>query len=488
MTNSKPAELPTTRELQSSVESTETQIQAADYQVGGGDWNKLSQPKSTEALPALTITGLEDGLEPAASRNPGDNAIAHERTELLDLARQSSMSPEQLTTFQNNLNRFEQRVENNPQEIVDTYNQIDRLFKAGGASVVGSTGGAQIAFEVLNQAADPRSIQQGNGQTCAVASLESRIYARHPSAAAELVADASLDGSYRGRQIDHQSIASYQYPNFPTNETERSYASQVFQITAANVFQRLNPDSEPNAEYILTPAQPGRIRMEALVNNQTGAFIANNPKIEVTDGETLRQLNNLITGTNEEPFVINLPENPTEQDFRATLDRLNATGNYPALLAIRADSDLVQGSSEGSISHHIVALEPGADQSHVFINNQTRGKAGDYEVSVTDAFNGMRMNDDLAANATWVTRESVGIHSLQDLANRETLPTDVIKNLQNSILQYKPEHIRAIESAYQGQYNESISTFLTDDLKLSDQQMERLGFEHSLFSGWSLKD
>jgi hypothetical protein len=98
----------------------------------------------------------------------------------------------------------------------------------------------KLASDILAQAANPLTINQGKHNTCAFAAIESRTYTRHPRAAADLIRQIATTGKYltaRGQKIsiDPSNIA-------PDSEATaggygaRSYASQLFQITSANVF------------------------------------------------------------------------------------------------------------------------------------------------------------------------------------------------------------------------------------------------------------
>ncbi|MBX3150679.1 hypothetical protein KF728_11070 [Candidatus Obscuribacterales bacterium] len=494
MSNNSTLELKDTREVRATSESAPV-LHAADYQVGAVALNQISERTSSVDLPGLTITGLEQSNSAAvsdrsvATERATDRAshIGVERGNLLRAA-QDHLTPEQLVAFSSDMNRLEQRLGDRPDEVAQTYKQVERLLQAGAGATLEQGARNTIALEVMHQAADPRSIQQAL-QSCPVASLESRIYTRHPASAAELVADVATGGAYHGQQIDRDSVSYYQYPGAqPGDDTVRSYASQVFQITAANVFQQLESGTSPTTrQYILTPPSPGSIRRELLVDRATNAVIADHPGITLNDREGLRRLNNAIVGVDEPAFVVTLAQNPTEQDFRASLQRLETQQNFPALLAIRADSALVNGTP-GNVPYHLLALEQGSDSEHVFINNQVKGRAGDFETTVGNAFNAMRLNDDVVDNSAWRRAETNAFHSFITMAKEGQLNPEMLRNLQNTLYEFKPEHIRAIEATYEQQFDGDLPSLLSDVLKVSDEQMKLLGYEHNFFSGWTHVD
>ncbi|MBX9771316.1 MAG: hypothetical protein K2X29_08085, partial [Candidatus Obscuribacterales bacterium] len=50
--------------------------------------------------------------------------------------------------------------------------------------------------QVLNHASNPTTVDQGSHPTCNVATVEHRLYSRHPELVAQMVADAALNGNY----------------------------------------------------------------------------------------------------------------------------------------------------------------------------------------------------------------------------------------------------------------------------------------------------
>lgn len=486
MSNYDPLERKDIRQVQPSRDSAPV-LQAADYQVGVG---RLKQLKLTDRspsidLPALTMMGLDNSSPSDCSEIA--SAFATERTELLRSASQH-LTAEQLSTLERDMSRFEARMSDKPQEVAATYTQMERLIQAGRGAILDQPSRNQIALDVMHQSADPRSVQQSL-QSCTVASLESRIYTRHPSAAAQLITDVATTGSYHGQHMDRNSVAIYEFPHAkPGDDRLRSYASQLFQITAANVFHQLESGTKPtDRQYILTPPAANQIRRELLVNKETGAVIASHPDISINDTEGLRRLNNAIVGADEPPFVINLAQNPTESEFRATLQQLASDKNYPALLAVRANSNLINGAN-GPVPYHLLALEQGADAEHVFINNQFNGQAGDFETTVKSAFNGMRLNDDLVQSQSWRNIETEAMSSIIAMGENGQLTADILKNVQNTLLEFKPEHIRAIESEFTQRYNRNLPELLSNVLQVDDNQMRLLGYEHDLLSGWTHAD
>jgi hypothetical protein len=220
----------------------------------------------------------------------------------------SGISDQQLRTLIHRdlavkMDRFEQRARERglpPQEITDTYREISRLFNAGPRPPLTREDNARIAYGILANAAEPTDIRQGMFNSCTVAALESRIYTRTPSAAARLVTDIATSGAFTTAEtntrvrLDNASLA-WVAPG------GRSHASQIFQVTAANIHH-----STRNTGLRFEQRTPG----QADATGPTGAtgerLINRSGVIEQTAGLapdiTLGHLDDIsaqITGVNE---------------------------------------------------------------------------------------------------------------------------------------------------------------------------------------------
>ncbi len=93
-----------------------------------------------------------------------------------------------------------------------------------------------LAQQIISQAADPSRICQGNHDTCAPTAIEIGAYIRHPEAAARAVADVALTGQYKALDGTTVKIDPTEHEKPSSSDTNpRSYASQIFQVTAVNV-------------------------------------------------------------------------------------------------------------------------------------------------------------------------------------------------------------------------------------------------------------
>lgn len=93
---------------------------------------------------------------------------------------------------------------------------------------------------MLHSAADPDSICQGQHPTCGVASLEHKIYVRHPDIATDMVASAALKSGWKGPdgkviKIPAGSLVpSSEERVYPVGDGDRTYAGQLFEVVAIN--------------------------------------------------------------------------------------------------------------------------------------------------------------------------------------------------------------------------------------------------------------
>jgi len=202
--------------------------------------------------------------------SPEVSSYQTEHDQLVELAT-TNMTAEESAQFISDMNAFEERARQSglsEDEVRETYSQIIRLFDEPQEEMTGEEQSANapllmtwqrvdIAQQVMNQAAYPTSIDQGPHPTCTVASIEARMYTLDPSAAAQMVADVALTGQYTFDQdgqtytvhVDpaaHGESSDWSY----TSGNSRSYASEIFETAALNVYYALHPLRDSETEYI----------------------------------------------------------------------------------------------------------------------------------------------------------------------------------------------------------------------------------------------
>ena len=184
-------------------------------------------------------------------------------------------------------------------EVADTYREVARLLTDSQRGAALSRDEARtVAEQVLQQAAHPERINQGQHNTCNVATVEARTYTLHPSAAARLVTDIALNGQYRS--VLGTSVTLPRPELKPDNEAfnassnsdaSRSYASQLFQQTAVNIFYAGHSFNGQPARYRVSPERG----TEQLIGTN-GQILTDNPSLQARD---LISISNEITGQHE---------------------------------------------------------------------------------------------------------------------------------------------------------------------------------------------
>lgn len=223
------------------------------------------------------------------------------------------------------LNTFERRAQLagvNDQQVAEVYSNVSRILTADASAVLPEKERLRIAQQVIRNSAKPTSIDQGRHGTCNVAVVETRTYTRNPESAAKLVADVAITGGFT--TADGYTITPTRRSLIPDDESgsnppsdgQRSAASHVFQMTAANIhWQRrlVTPDAQISRwgkiVYEQIPSKRSRL------TGDTGERVMDynvDPPRETTDYKRgpslgvhdLIAITNQITGKSEKDFVV----------------------------------------------------------------------------------------------------------------------------------------------------------------------------------------
>ena len=283
-------------------------------------------------LNAETRVWQLDGAEITIIRS-NDNIVARdpslEKATLGQRAETKITDHEARIQFQKDLREFEERAAKqslSKEEIAETYRQVTRLLDFPGEQPVAEADRIKVVQQVMHLAAHPTECHQGYHNTCNVASIESRTYTRNPAAAAKLVADVATTGEFTtadGSVIRIDGNNLQKDPEALQGTHGRSYASQIFEVTAVNVhWQR--ETKRPYDERTIK-LEKGSIRYEqrapvpGMTPPDTGERLVDysrNPPQVVVDGEgkplhqpglypqNITEISNQITGKKERDMVI----------------------------------------------------------------------------------------------------------------------------------------------------------------------------------------
>jgi hypothetical protein len=368
----------------------------------------------------------------AAPREVTDDSDPRvERAKLVDQAGEKIKDPEALREFQENIDRFEERARAqglSPEEMAKTYHEIARLMETDKEAKIPEANRVELAEQVMRQAADPTTVDQGYHNTCNVASLESRMYSKNPSAVAQMVADIAHDGQYTtptGVTVDLPAASLKPDQEAKKSDSDdRSYASQLFQVTAVNIhYQKNGFTDEKGKEY-----PPGSIRYEQREAKpghpkDTGERLVDTSKkppavVKDPDGKPIAEpfigedevtgISNEITGRHDKDIAINHADreaNDTiavdiEQDLKDELARAKAENRLPIMIVVNTQnepfySDSGAGAAGGSGGWHMVTItDYDPDTGKVSIDNQW-GESADHQgkgdaVDVSELYVAMR--------------------------------------------------------------------------------------------------
>lgn len=260
------------------------------------------------------------------------------------------------------------------------------------------------AIQAAMHVADPDTITQFAHPTCALASLEVTAYTRAPEEATKLVSDVLKTGKFTtadGTEVRvdpfslQPELGSLKIDDVALNKhwnptQYRSYASQIFQTTAANIYwqtRTVNPDGES------VPA--GSLRYELRFDPDKGAdstpvgyvvdySSGSQPKFWEADGyhqDQIKEISNLIS---DKINFKNVPERAfvSEDRFYRFLAHA-ATDDLPVSIGVDARYLSAKLANEPYILSHriniLTAFDPvqpgGKDKWLVAIKNPWNGRA-----------------------------------------------------------------------------------------------------------------
>ncbi len=374
------------------------------------------------------------GEAPHEAADANDVRVAH--AHLNDIMESRITDPAERARFQANMEAFEQRArERNlpPDEVANTYRQLETLLEHEGNRPTTEAQRRVIASQVMDQAAHPTTVDQGDHSTCNVTTVESRLYTRNPSEAARLVTEVSTTGRFTARdgtvvRVPADSIRpDHQAVHVPPPEGERSHASQIFQVTTLNMYYQTEPYTYTDGrgrQHVVPPGgmsyeqhrqRPGdpSDAGERLIDTtrRPPRTIGRSP--DITDDGIVR-VNNRLTGEAGTDTVISHAGNcygdstrvATVQNEEQLNDRIAQAardGKLPIIVRVETSNqpwlrDSGNGSAGGSGGAHVISITgyEAGPPSRVQVDNQW-GERTDYQgtntLSVHDLYLSMRPAD-----------------------------------------------------------------------------------------------
>lgn len=345
-------------------------------------------------LPDLSLEPRES-CEPGSSHGKYDG-ISAERKALLELADKHIKDRDLLSRFKADMALFETRGLKDglsPGEIGKTYTNIARLLEAGPDARVSDTNRAVLAHQVMRQAASPSSIDQGWHNTCNVTSIESNLYKKEPSRVAGLIADVVTTGSYRGAKgepvsVPRSSFTPDREASKPvTVDGERSFASQLFQVTAVNLYYK-NSGSVMRYEQVDCDHEDNGERLRPWGVVPTGS---DSPRLSV---HAMADIHELIVGRRDSMLILqhkdfsakgrdSIAGFGSKEELARTLDEAQRLKKFPVIMLVNTGHPPFSRESEGW--HVLNIADYDASTGEVTLDNSW-GTAHDVTIKVDDLY------------------------------------------------------------------------------------------------------
>ncbi len=348
--------------------------------------------------------------------------IGKERCRLAEVAARRIQDPQDLEKFNQDMLSFEERASKQDvsnAEVARTYHQVSRLLEDDSDAPLQPEQREALARQVMEQSADPTKIDQGQHNTCNITTIETRIYTRTPSAAAQVVTDMALGGQFE--TLDGTNVTLPPESLQPLTEAtldspqnaDRSYASQIFQLTAVNVhyarenasttpagqkqYEQIAPEFEgDNGERLFDYSSGSRV--EVLLNGEP----ARQPHLNISQ---YRDIHNQITKGDDSGFLLahtdsisdsTLSNFDSEETLRSTLIDMKENGRFPAIIRIDSwnepflsDSGGGEAGGSGQGWHVVTVTDYDLASDRVSIDNQwgeQDDRFGERGVSVQDLY------------------------------------------------------------------------------------------------------
>ena len=223
------------------------------------------QDNYTVVLDAHSKIVSNDRVDPA--HKPAQD-LAAEAKRLDSLADKGLGLKKEREQFKQDMQEFIKTAKRNglpDSEVAQTFAEVSRILEASGpGQPMTSRERARLATGIMRGAAYPESGNQGGHNTCNMQVLENRGYTREPSRNARLLADVATTGKFVAAdgtvvRMDPADLRAHGEgaKNPFRGENVRSYASQIFQVTAGNAFHtRENEGKVPPGDTRYTQVKP----------------------------------------------------------------------------------------------------------------------------------------------------------------------------------------------------------------------------------------
>lgn len=202
-------------------------------------------PKDTDKF---TVVKSADGRLISTDRvdEPLNKSYAEQKGQFERLIKEKVVLQPEAEKLRVDMRAFEERAARDglsKEEITRTYRDLSQILELKGNAPQTQRERVRMVLGVVAAAADPTSNDQGKYNTCQVAVIENRLYAKQPSAVTGVLAQIARDGRFTAQDGTVTTMESTNLRahgdaalNIKNGTWTRSYASQVFQTAAISAY------------------------------------------------------------------------------------------------------------------------------------------------------------------------------------------------------------------------------------------------------------
>jgi len=329
--------------------------------------------------------------QPAA---PAPRSLAEEKGQLERLVKEKIVLQPENEKFRRDMKALERRAtidSVDTDEVARVYRDLSKILDIKGNSPLTQRERVRMVTGALAAAADPTSNDQGKYNTCQVAAIENRLYAKQPSAVTGVLAQIAQDGRFTTKD---GTVASMERTNLRAHgdaalnaeqgSWTRTYASQIFETAAITAFyteENLRKMPPGDVHYYQNARTSDFDSGESLVDYSHGRAqeIDKGPGA-AGDMNNMIKINEQLTGKwQPELFLVNksLQERSPEHnkasafasadEMAAKLERLRASEKGPlyATLFVRVNSDPLVGLRKNNPLTGPLVVDKIFDDGHV---------------------------------------------------------------------------------------------------------------------------
>lgn len=432
--------------------------------------------------------GDKPGDKPADKpADPNDKFPSPEKEHLKQL--ESKLPPADKAQFDKDMADFEKRAAESkppmsPEQVSKTYEQISRLMEAQdnpNGPKIDASQRMKIAEQIMNHAAHPEHIDQGQHGSCGAATAESLAFSKDPKDAAKMIVDVALTGEFKDKsghtvKPDPATLTfgeKHQY-DYPPANGERTMASQIFQVTAITM-------EEPSFKQV-TPTGPDDLGERVTKMKDGDLFKKEELPFGGLSNDQITDINKRVTGDYQEGSFItngkNRPEGFDPNDHKVyadnpqqlgqELERMKKEGKLPAIITVDSQNEPFFSDSHGALAggkghgHVVTITDYDPATGKVSVDNQWgtgSDHTGNKAISINDMY-----------RATLPPGDHGLIDNLQKEVAKNKAEGKVDPSLELELLRQKHMATDPADKLSDKQYEDQVKKTMVDALKRWDAQ------------------